>query len=154
MHALTFADRRGSSTEEVLVAGNTAGSWGHRRMGRVAAHLLRRAGHDGNGHVYTNQPKQGLGAVGDIKIRRERRQPIGYATVRDCPSPRHRPRHADRDRRSKLSASTLSATKAVRGQIVKHTSCTDSQNAAYGSMYGITAWGTKSRGFSAAAAGE
>lgn len=158
-YALTFAPIGVvSPTEEVLVAGNTAGElWAIEKNGDVSQRgtFGDVPATDGNGHTYakTHQAKP-WELSGDIVFVENDGNPIGYATVRDCPSPPATSNCNTTDTLieidvSKLNkASILSVTKAVRGQIVKHTSCTDNQNTAYGSMYGITAWGDKVYGFS------
>lgn len=158
-YALTFAPIGVvSPTEEVLVAGNTAGElWAIEKNGDVSQRgtFGDVPVSDGNGHVYakTNQNKP-WELSGDIVFVENDGNPIGYATVRDCPTPPATSNCNTTDTLIEIDipklnkASILSVTKAVRGQIVKHAACADTQNAAYGSMYGITAWGDKVYGFS------
>src|SRR5262249_3456783 len=115
---------------------------------------------DGNGHTYPfkNQGKR-WELSGDLVFLANGGSPVGFATVRDCPSPPSTSGCNSTDTLieidvSKLSAATSqSVTKAVRGQIVKKAGCADAGNAnGYGSMYGIAAWSDKVYGFSHAGA--
>lgn len=158
-YALTFAPVGViSPTEEVLVAGNTAGElWAIDAKGDLSQRGVFGdvPTSDGNGHVYpaANQGKP-WELSGDIVFVENGGNPIGFATVRDCPNPPATSGCSTTDTLieidvSKLDkASILPVTKAVRGQIVKRAGCSDTVNTAYGSMYGITTWGDRVYGFS------
>jgi len=142
--------------KEVLVAGNTAGElWSIDDQGNLAQHgtFGNVPTSDGNGHSYANDGKA-WELSGDIVFVENAGNPIGFATVRDCPSPPETTACNNIDTLieidvSKLATSTTqSVTKAVRGQIVKRSGCTDGVVGSYGSMYGIATWSDRVYGFS------
>jgi hypothetical protein len=148
---------------EVLVAGDTAGElWAidttapggvsikqHGVFGTVPAD-------DGRGHTY---PAANVGKLwelsGDIVFLENGGNPIGFATVRDCPNPPDTAGCSKIDTLIEIDVPALAAEgtqsvmKAIRGQIVRRASCTDSVTSNdYGSMYGIAAWNDLVYGFS------
>jgi hypothetical protein len=158
-YALTFAPVGViSATEEVLVAGNTAGElWAIDSSGNLSQRGV--FGDvpisDGNGHVYASEHQgKAWELSGDIVFVENDGNPIGFATVRDCPNPPATSSCNGTDTLIEIDvpklakANLLPVTKAVRGQIVKRGSCADAANTAYGSMYGITTWGDRVYGFS------
>jgi len=156
-YALTFAPVGVlDANKEVLVAGNTAGElWSIDDQGN----LLQRGtfgavpANDGNGHSYANAGKP-WELSGDIVFLENNGSPLGFATVRDCPSPPDTNGCNNVDTLIEIdvakvgTSSFQSVTKAVRGQIVKRAGCTDNVTGDYGSMYGIAAWGDRVYGFS------
>ncbi len=158
-YALTFAPVGViSATEEVLVAGNTAGElWAIDAAGNLSQRGVFGdvPVSDGNGHVYpTDHQNKAWELSGDIVFVENDGNPIGFATVRDCPNPPATTSCSNTDTLIEIDvpklakANILPVTKAVRGQIVKRPNCSDTQNTAYGSMYGITTWADKVYGFS------
>ncbi len=107
------------------------------------------------GHTYVkaNQGKA-WELSGDIVFLQNGTSPVGFATVRDCPTPPSKTNCNTVDTLieidlSKLKAgNTASVTKAVRGQVVKASGCQDSFAATYGHMYGIAAYQGDIFGFS------
>lgn len=159
-YALTFAPPGViDPAKEVLVAGNTAGElWAVDESGGLTLHgnFGNVPSSDGNGHSYPqkNQGKR-WELSGDIVFLANNGQPVGFATVRDCPNP---PVNSGCNLVDTLieinmaalkNASNQSITKSVRGQIVQQPGCADpdGQNG-YGSMYGIAAWNDKVFGLS------
>jgi hypothetical protein len=157
-YALTFAPSGVlDPTKEVLAAGNTAGElWSIDDAGNV---VLRGnfgvvPANDGNGNVY---PAANVGKTwelsGDVVFLANGGKPIGFATVRDCPSPPSTAGCSPIDTLIELDLAKLSAatpgnvTKAVRGKIVRAASC-GGGGVGFGSMYGIAAWNDKVFGFS------
>ncbi len=142
-------------TNEVLVAADTAGElWSVGAQGQLTQHgtLGVVPADDGHGHTYANagQPWE---LAGDIVMLANSGSPVGYATVRDCPSP---PSTLNCDAVDTLvaldmtklaQAGTQSVVASVRGQIVKGAGCSDTA-AGYGSLYGIAASGGSVIGFS------
>jgi hypothetical protein len=107
---------------------------------------------DGNGHNYL-YPGKLWELSGDLVFLANNGKPVGFATVRDCPS---RPDNSgcnpidtliEIDMTALAQAGTQNVTKAIRGQIVKGKSCGDSATG-YGSMYGIASWDSNVYGFS------
>ncbi|MFO0757139.1 MAG: hypothetical protein U0359_11660 [Byssovorax sp.] len=159
-YALTFAPPGViDPAKEVLVAGNTAGElWAIDANGNLTLHgnFGNVPASDGNGHSYpkANQGKR-WELSGDIVFLAHNGNPLGFATVRDCPNPPVNSSCNPVDTlieidMSKLKgASNQSITKTVRGQIVKKPGCADpSGQDGYGSMYGIAAWSDKIYGTS------
>jgi hypothetical protein len=144
---------------EVLVAVNTAGElWSVLPSGNAT--ILAQHGtfgtvpaNDGRGHNYANVGKA-WELSGDIVFLSEGGTPRGFATVRDCPTPPSSTNCNTTDTLIELdmnnlaSATTQPVTKAIIGQIVKSNACNDPANAAYGSFYGIAAFGSTVLGFS------
>jgi hypothetical protein len=150
-------------TKEVLVAGNTAGElWAIDELGNLSQHgtfgVVPK--NDGHGHTYptANQGKPWQ-LSGDIVFLANNGSPVGFATVRDCPSTTPQTGCNTTDTLLEIdvskikTATTQSVALSVRGQIVKQPGCPDTGNAGgYGSMYGIAAWNAKVYGFSHAGA--
>jgi hypothetical protein len=141
---------------EILVAGNTAGElWAVDSSGNLTQHGTFGAvpPDDNHGHTYQYAGKA-WELSGDIVFLANGGNPVGFATVRDCPNP---PSSSNCDTSDTLveldlglfkTAGTQNVTKSVRGQIVKSATCNDPSNATYGSMYGIAAYQDKVFGFS------
>ncbi len=158
-YALTFAPKGVlDPAKEVLVAGNTAGElWAIDGNGALSQHgtFGKVPNDDGNGNAY-DQANVGKAweLSGDVVFLANAGNPVGFATVRDCPSPPStngcNPVNTliEIDVGKLGSASTGSVTKAVRGQIVKRKGCNDATQGDYGNMYGIAAWDKKVYGFS------
>ncbi len=140
--------------KEVLVAGNTAGElWAIDDAGKLTLHgnFGNVPADDGNGHDY---PSKHIGKrwelSGDIVFLANKGQPVGFATVRDCPNPPVNSGCNPVDTLIQIDmtkiqgASSQSITKSVRGQIVQQAGCVDPNGQdGYGSMYGIAAWNDK-----------
>jgi hypothetical protein len=157
-YGLTFAPAGVLGAGEVLVAANTAGQLfsidasgnlvQHGTFGNVPAN-------DGQGHTY---PAADVGLAwelsGDIVFLANNGNPVGFATVRDCPTPPYSTGCNKTDTLVEINmttfatAGTQSVTLAVRGQVVKAPSCNDPNNTTYGSMYGIAAYQGNVFGFS------
>lgn len=156
-YGLTFAPKGAlDPAKEVLIAGNTAGElWAIDDAGNLSQHgtFGKVPNDDGNGHSYDNAGKQ-WELSGDIVFLANNGSPVGFATVRDCPSPPSTNNCnvvntlIEIDVAKLGSATTGSVTKAVRGQIVKRKGCNDGVQGDYGNMYGIAAWDKKVYGFS------
>ncbi|HVY49019.1 MAG TPA: hypothetical protein VHB21_24180 [Minicystis sp.] len=143
--------------KEVLVAGNTAGElWAIDDAGHVSQHGTFGAvpTNDGNGHTYPNAGKV-WELSGDIVFLSNGGQPVGFATVRDCPHPPD-PSNCDQSDTliqldlSHLGPGTQSVTQSVRGKITQGTGCSmnDTHAEDFGKLYGIGAWNDKVFGFS------
>ena len=156
-YGLTFAPKGVlAPDEEVLVAGNTAGElWAIDAQGNLEQHgtLGVVPADDGHGHTYDNAG-QIWELSGDILFVANDGNPIGFATVRDCPTP---PSPAgcnpvdtliELDIGALAAATTQPVVKTVRGQIVKRTGCNDGVTGDYGNLYGIAAWKSSVFGFS------
>jgi hypothetical protein len=143
---------------EVLVAGNSAGElWAIDAMGTASQHGVFGTvpADDGRGHAYAaanvGKPWE---LSGDIVFLANGGSPVGFATVRDCPSPPSTTGCSYVDTLIEIDVSKLAAAgaqqviKAVRGQIVKRAGCNDGWSGDYGSMYGIAAWDDLVYGFS------
>lgn len=158
-YALTFAPKGVlNPTKEVLVAGNSAGElWEIDSAGNLSQHgtFGNVPANDGHGHSYDSanvgKPWE---LSGDIVFLENGGNPVGFATVRDCPDP---PYSSNCDASDTLieinvnalgSATTGSVLDSVRGQIVKRSGCNDTSGTSYGKMYGIAALGSKVYGFS------
>ena len=147
-----------SATEEVLVGGNSAGElWRIDVSGNTAVtSIIGKFGDvpadDGRGHTYANAGKP-WELSGDLVFLYNGGHPIGFATVRDCPSPPSTTGCSYTDTlleidMAKLNQATVPptppvVTQAVRGQL------TDCSNPAknFGAMYGIAARADKVYGF-------
>ncbi|MFT3771052.1 MAG: hypothetical protein QM820_37025 [Minicystis sp.] len=158
-YALTFAPEGVlDPAKEVLVAGNSAGElWAIDANGNTSVHGNFGAvpADDGHGHPY---PAANVGKPfelsGDIVFLANNGSPVGFATVRDCPSPPSTTGCSKIDTLIEIDMAALGkpspgvVTKAIRGQIVKRSTCADPLNNGYGSMYGIAAWDDQVYGFS------
>lgn len=110
---------------------------------------------DGQGHNY---PTKNVGKAwelsGDIVFLANQGNPLGFATVRDCPSPPSTQGCNETDTLIELDLSKLSltspgvVTRAVRGMVSKGTYCNDSDHSGYGSIYGLAAYQGILLGFS------
>jgi hypothetical protein len=144
--------------KEVLVASNTAGEiWVVDEAGGLTlrGNFGKVPKNDGNGNDYA---KANVGKTwelsGDVVFLANNGKPVGYATVRDCPTPPDTKNCNKTDTLieidvAKLSSATSTSvvTKQVRGQIIPDPSCQDTTSD-YGPMYGIAAWGAHVYGFS------
>ncbi|MFO0548583.1 MAG: hypothetical protein U0271_09360 [Polyangiaceae bacterium] len=157
-YGLTFAPRGVlSPTDEVLIAGNSAGElWSVDKDGNLAQRgtLGIVPANDGHGHSYdaANVGKT-WELSGDIAFFENNGSPVGFATLRDCPTPpdttgcSNIDTLVDLDVPALATSTTQSVLKSVRGQIVRRPSCSDTATG-YGSVYGIAAWLGKVYGFS------
>ncbi len=158
-YALTFAPRGVlDPSKEVLVAGNSAGElWEIDSAGNLSEHgtFGNVPSSDGHGHSYdsANVGKR-WELSGDIVFLENGGNPVGFATVRDCPNP---PSSSGCDATDTLieidvpklgQTTTGSVLQSVRGKIVKRSGCNDNSGTSYGKMYGIAALGSKVYGFS------
>ncbi len=148
---------------EVLVAGNTAGElWSIDANGNITQRGTLGAipKNDGHGHTYASSHQgKPWELSGDIVFLANGGALLGFATVRDCPTP---PSTSNCNKTDTLievdvaklgSATTQSVTQSVRGEVVKRNGCADAGNASgYGSMFGIAAVNDKVYGFSHAGA--
>lgn len=156
-YGLTFAPAGTIDKEkEVLVAGNTAGElWAIDAQGnlKLLGHFGDVPANDGHGNKYTNVGKR-WELSGDIVFVEGKDEPLGFATVRDCPNPPNTQgcnkvnTLIELDMKKLGKAAPGSMTKAVRGQIVQRQGCEDGLDGNYGNMYGISAWGNRIYGFS------
>jgi hypothetical protein len=155
--ALTFAPENTiTAGQEVLVAGDTNGQLfaidtttnaitQHGQFGNVPAN-------DGHGHNYL-YPGGAWELSGDIVFLANDGNPVGFATIRDCPNPPDNTgcnpidTLAEIDMTAIATAGTQSVLKAIRGQVVKGAGCGDTATG-YGSMYGIASWNANVYGFS------
>jgi len=157
-YGLTFAPAGVLRSTEMLVAANSAGElWAIDETGATTqvGTFGNVPSNDGQGHSYdSGNVGKAWELSGDIVFLENGGAPVGFATLRDCPTPPYSSSCNTVDTLveidlSKLSlGNTTSVTKAVKGQVVKASTCTDSANTGYGSMYGITAWQDKVYGFS------
>jgi hypothetical protein len=104
---------------------------------------------DGNGHTY---PAANVGKAwelsGDIVFLANGGSPVGFATVRDCPSPdagsttncNKTDTLVEIDMTKLKPNNAGSIIKSVRGQIVKAAGCNDAAHTGYGSTFGIVAY--------------
>lgn len=143
-------------TKETLIAASTAGELHkidttngtlqlHGTFGKVPAN-------DGHGNSYANQGKA-WELSGDVVFLANNGNPVGFATVRDCPNP---PDTAgcnttdtliEIDMTKLQSVGSQSVTLKVRGQIVKAAGCGGDAKF-YEQTLGIAAWNDKVYGFS------
>lgn len=142
---------------EVLMAADSAGNlWAIDPAGKTTQHgsFGNVPADDGNGYMYD---AANVGKVweisGDLVFLANNGQPVGFATVRDCPNPPSSSGCNNTDTLLEIDMTKLAApgtnvvAKAVRGGILKNPGCTDSVSK-YGSMYGIAAWNDQVYGFS------
>jgi hypothetical protein len=154
-YGLTFAPKGVLGADEVLIAGNSAGElWSVDATGQLSQRgtFGQVPANDGNGHSYQFAGQQ-WELSGDIVISANNGNPIGFATVRDCPDPPS-PQGCnvidtliEIDVAKLATATTGSVTKSVRGQVLKQSGCSDSA-AGYGSVFGVAAWNDAVYGFS------
>lgn len=155
-YALTFAPIGVlDPNDELLVAGNSAGElWQIDKSGNLSQRgtFGPVPANDGHGHSYDNagQPWE---LSGDIVFFENNGNPIGFATVRDCPNPPSTQGCNNVDTLIEIdvpmlaTATTQSVTKSVRGLLVPGPSCNDPVNG-YGRVYGIAGYQGKVLGFS------
>jgi hypothetical protein len=159
-YGLTFAPAGVLGAQELLVAANSNGElWAIDSTGATTQVGIFGTvpANDGQGHTYASANVGKTWELsGDIVFLANHGSPLGFATVRDCPSPPSTSNCNSVDTLIEIDLTALhlgntgSVTKAVRGQVVKAAGCTDAVNTGYGSMYGIAAWADKVYGFSRA----
>ncbi len=147
-YGLTFAPAGViDPSKEVLIAANTDGQlWAIDATGALTQHgtFGNVPANDGHGNNY---PAANVGKPwelsGDIVFLANNGSPVGFATVRDCPSPPSTNNCNKSDTLIEINVSALmspgtaSVTKAVRGLVT-----------GYGAMYGVAAYEDKVYGFS------
>jgi hypothetical protein len=149
--------------KEVLVAGNTAGElWAIDSQGNLTQHGVFGTvpPKDGQGNTYPSMASAGntVGQLwelsGDIVFLHNGGNPVGFATVRDCPSPPSTTGCSYVDTLIEIDMTMIGAVgkqavaKGVRGQLLKATGCHDGVSGDYGSMFGIASWNSVVYGFS------
>jgi hypothetical protein len=159
-YGATFAPRGTiSETSETLVVGDTEGNLysvdGGSGDVRVLGNMGTVPSADGNGHSYAKAHRGKRWELsGDLVFLDNGGQPVGFATVRDCPNPPSQRGCNTTDTLVELNMAALrggsgqSLTKALRGQIVKAPGCADTYAEGYGSMFGIAAYKGDIIGFS------
>ncbi len=158
-YALTFAPAGVVDPQkEVLVAGNSAGElWAIDAAGNASKHGVFGTvpADDGHGHTYAAaNVGKAWELSGDLVFLANGGNPVGFATVRDCPTPPSTAGCSYVDTLIEIDMTKLAAPgdqaviMAVRGQLVKKAGCADGVSGDYGSMYGIAAWHDKVYGFS------
>lgn len=146
-------------TKETLVVANSDGELYAIDVVSGAATLVGNFGtvpaNDGNGHAYAAaHVGKAWELSGDIVFVENGGKPLGFATLRDCPTPPSTTGCNTTDTLVEIDVGKLSSTapttvtKAVRGQVVKAAGCTDTANTSYGSMFGIVAFSGDIIGFS------
>jgi hypothetical protein len=144
--------------KEVLVAGNSGGElWAIDAQGQLTQHgtLGVVPANDGNGNTYdAANVGQAWELSGDILFLANNGSPVGFAMVRDCPTPPSTTGCSYVNTLIELdvpklgTATTGSVLKSIRGQIRQGPSCHDGMGTDYGNIYGIAAWNDKVYGFS------
>ncbi|MFO0659597.1 MAG: hypothetical protein U0165_07180 [Polyangiaceae bacterium] len=140
--------------KEVLVAGNTAGElWSISDLGDLVlrGNFGNVPADDGHGHTFdaanVGQPWQ---LSGDIVFFSNNNTPVGFATVRDCPTPNDTTGCNYTNTLLQIDVTALSATtpgsvtQSVRGQIVPKSTCNTS---GWGNFWGVAAWNEHVFGF-------
>jgi len=155
-YGLTFAPAGVlDPVKEVLIAGNTAGElWAIDDNGNLTQHgtFGKVPLTDGNGHDYPNAGTS-WELSGDLVFLSNGGKPVGFATLRDCPSPPSTTGCNPTDTLVQIdmtklkSAGAQSVISSVRGQILQKPGCAGAA-AAYTNMLGIAAWNDKVYGFS------
>lgn len=155
-YGLTFAPAGVlDPNKEVLIAGNTAGElWAIDDNGNLTQHgtFGKVPQTDGNGHDYQNAGKS-WELSGDLVFLSNGGNPVGFATVRDCPSPPSTTGCNATDTLVQIDMTKLKSTgtqaviSSVRGQILQKPGC-GGASTAYENMLGIAAWNDKVYGFS------
>jgi hypothetical protein len=159
-YALSFAPQGVlDPNKEVLVAGNTRGElWSIAANGTLTQHgvfgTVPPKDPQGNAYPAANQGKP-WELSGDIVFLANSGSPVGFATVRDCPSPPDTTGCSDTDTLIEIDLANLgkagpttSVTKSIRGQLLKSKGCGDTTATSYGYMYGIASWNDVVYGFS------
>jgi len=141
--------------KEVLVAGNTAGelwsidSGGNTKQHGVFGTVPMKDPH-GNAYKY---PGTAWELSGDIVFLANKGKPVGFATVRDCPSP---PSATGCNKVNTLIEIDMTAfptvgkqnvTKTILGQILERPGCNDGLAGDYGAVYGVASWNDHVYGF-------
>ncbi len=160
---LTFAPRGVlDPNAEVLVAGNTAGElWSIAANGTTQKRgtLGVVPSNDGQGHTYDHAGKA-WELSGDIVFLANGGSPVGFATVRDCPSPPSEQGCATIDTLLELdvaamaTATTQSVAKAVRGKLVEGPACPLAGPGSFEKVFGVAAYGDKVFGFARSPDGQ
>jgi hypothetical protein len=156
-YALAYAPEGVLAPQEMLIAANSAGEvWAIDDQGvqTQIGSLGVVPADDGRGHSYdpANVGKA-WELSGDLFIAANNGNPIGFATVRDCPNPPDTTGCSRTDTLVELDVSKLrlgntgSVLKRVAGQAVPAASCNTTERG-FGSMYGIAAYQDKVYGFS------
>jgi hypothetical protein len=159
-YGLTFAPVGVIGNTEVLVAANTAGELWAIDTTTATGNLTQHGTfgvvppNDGHGHNY-KYPGTKWELSGDIVFLANNGNPVGFATVRDCPNPPSSSGCNTTDTLVEINTMMLGqagaqvvVTTPPRGQVVKAAGCSDTANSSYGSMYGIAAYQNKVYGFS------
>ena len=157
-YALTFAPVGVLDPQkEVLVAGNSAGElWAIDANGNATKHgnFGVVPPDDGNGHAYEPyNVGKAWELSGDIVFLANEGKPVGFATVRDCPSPPSSSGCSKHDTLIEIDMEKMKqespgvVTKSVRGKIVKKFGC-GADGIVSGSFFGIAAWNDAVFGFS------
>ena len=157
-YALTFAPQGLlDPLKEVLVAGNSAGElWSVDSEGHIALHgnFGMVPPDDGHGHTYdASHVGKRWELSGDIVFLANDGDPVGFATVRDCPDPPSSSGCSKHDTLIEIDMQKLNlpepgiVTKAVRGKIVKKIGC-GADGLVAGQFFGIAAWNDAVFGFS------
>jgi hypothetical protein len=146
------------AAKEVLVAGNSAGElWAINAQGQISQHGVFGTvpAADPQGHPYdAANVGKAWELSGDMVFLANGGNPVGFATVRDCPNPPSTMGCSYVDTLIEIDVPKLTKAgaqpviKAVRGQIVKRAGCNDGWQGDYGSMFGIAAWNDLVFGFS------
>jgi hypothetical protein len=140
---------------EVLLAANSAGElWSIDDNGALSRRgtFGKVPADDGNGHTFQHAG-QDWELSGDIVISANDGDPVGFATVRDCPDPPSANGCNEVDTLIEIdvdklvTSTTQSVTKSVRGKVLKASGCSDTV-AGYGRIYGIAAYQGSVFGFS------
>ena len=161
-YGLSFVPAGVLQDGEMLVAANTAGElWSLEAM--TGAATLRGTfgvvpSDDGRGHSYdSGNVGQAWELSGDLVFLANDGDPVGFATVRDCPNPPDTTGCNPVDTLIEIDVGLLSSgsgsavTRRVIGMVVKEAGCDDpSPDAGYGSLLGIAAWNDSVYGFSRA----
>lgn len=135
------------TNETLIVAGTDGVLYSVEPAGELIAvgHFGDVPADDGNGHAYrsTTVGKRWELSGDIVFLENAGGSAVGFATVRDCPSPPSTAGCNLTDTLVELSPSLLSrtspraVTSSVRGLIVRSPSCADTANAGYGSIFGI-----------------
>lgn len=143
-YGLSLAPENTVAAEETLVAANDAGEiYAISKTGQPT--ILGNFGKDGNGKLYQ--------LSGDIVFLSNNGAPVGFATVRVCPTSGSCTAVADTlvqlDLTKMKLGNTTSVVKSIRGVLKQGSSCTNTTPPpSYGSMYGIAAYKDQIYGFS------
>jgi hypothetical protein len=156
-YALAYAPEGVLAPTEMLIAANSAGEvWAIDDQGvqTQIGTLGVVPADDGQGHPYdAANVGKAWELSGDLFIAANNGNPIGFATVRDCPNPPDTTGCSRTDTLVELDISKLrlgntdSVLKRVAGQAVPAASCNTTEKG-FGSMYGIAAYQDKVYGFS------